>query len=421
MLKLMLFIFIIFQISLNIIKKSKNINQYDLLIKEILQTKFYKKINNKINIGIYTFRLKNGGRARVTALLINYLYNIKIFNIYLFTVLKKEKDEYSIPKQIIRKVIKKNIIINIKKKKLDILIYELENIEEINLLNRLNNLKYLKVINYMHASSFDWIYFNYSFFKTLYKEYKNSDYIISIVPFDNDYLHKKWGIKSIFMNNFITYDYNYIIQSKLDNKKIIMLGRGNAIKKRFQKGILAMEYIIKEISNCELGIISDLKYINNLINLVFNLKLENNIHFLGYISYPESYFHNYSLHLFPSISEAFPMVLTETKIYGIPNILLGLDYIKLAHKGNIIIYDDSPESLSREAIKLLKYHNLRKNLGNEARISVKKYNNNLLMSKWSKLILSVYNENNYFQELIKKDEKMSNNDLKIIINNQIKL
>jgi hypothetical protein len=70
--------------------------------------------------------------------LINYLYNIKIFNIYLFTVLKKEKDEYSIPKQIKRKVIKKNIIINIKKKKLDILIYELENIGEINLLNRLN-------------------------------------------------------------------------------------------------------------------------------------------------------------------------------------------------------------------------------------------------------------------------------------------
>jgi glycosyltransferase involved in cell wall biosynthesis len=255
----------------------------------------------------------------------------------------------------------------------------------------------------------------------LYKEYKNSAYIISIVPFDNDYLHKKWGIKSIFMNNFITYDYNYIIQSKLDNKKIIMLGRGNAIKKRFQKGILAMEYIIKEINNCELGIISGLEYINNLINLVYNLKLENNIHFLGYISYPESYFHNYSLNLFPSISEAFPMVLTETKIYGIPNILLGLDYIKLAKKGNIIIYDDSPESLSREAIKLLKYHNLRQNLGNEARISVKKYNNNLLMSKWSKLILSVYYENNYFQDLIKNDEKMSNNDLKTIINNQIKL
>ena len=133
------------------------------------------------------------------------------------------------------------------------------------------------------------------------------------------------------------------------------------------------------------------------------MKLENNIRFLGYISYPESCFHNYSLNLFPSISEAFPMVLSETKIYGIPNILLGLDYIKLAKKGNIIIYDDSPESLSREAIKLLKYHNLRQNLGNEARISVKKYNNNLLMSKWSKLILSVYYENNYFQDLIKND------------------
>ena len=206
--KFFLFIFILFQLNLNNNKKSKDLNEYDLIMTKQLNFNIYKKINNKINIGIYTFRLKNGGRARVTALLINYLYKIKIFNINLFTVLNKEDDEYYIPKEIKREIIKNNLIINIRKKKLDILIYELENSEEMHLLN---NLKNLKIIYYMHASSFDWIYYNYNFFKSLYKEYKNSTYIVSIVPFDNDLLHKKWGIKSILMNNFITYNYNYSI------------------------------------------------------------------------------------------------------------------------------------------------------------------------------------------------------------------
>ena len=416
--KLFLFIFILFQLNLNNNKKPKDLNEYDLIMTKQLNFNIYKKINNKINIGIYTFRLKNGGRARVTALLINYLYKIKIFNINLFTVLNKEDDEYYIPKEVKREIIRNNLIINIRKKKLDILIYELENLEEMHLLN---NLKNLKIIYYMHASSFDWIYYNYSFFKSLYKEYKNSTYIVSIVPFDNDLLHKKWGIKSILMNNFITYNYNYIIQSKLVNKKILMLGRGNDVKKRFQKGILSMEYIIQEINNCELSIISDLKYINNLLNLVNNLKLGKNIKFLGYISYPESYLPKYSLNLFPSITEAFPMVLTETKLYSIPSILLGLDYILLSKKGTVIIYDDSPESLSIEAIKLLTNYNLRQILGKEGRKSMKKYNNNLLLLKWNKLILSVFNGYNYFLELIKKDEKMPNKEIEIIINNQIKL
>ena len=39
---------------------------------------------------------------------------------------------------------------------------------------------------------------------------------------------------------------------------------------------------------------------------------------------------------------------------------MGLDYISLANKGTIIIYNDSPESLSKESIKILinfKYKN----------------------------------------------------------------
>lgn len=416
--KLFFNIFIILIIIIFNILNYFRINEYYLPIKNNLNLSFLNKINTKINLGILAYRLKDGGRARITALLINYLYNIKIFNIYLFTLLNKEDNEYLIPEEVYRAIIKGNIIKVIKKKKIDILIYQLENSKTINLLN---NLKKIKIIYYLHTSCFDLIYDNYTTFKSLYRAYINSKYVISIVPFDHYYLFKKWGISSILLDNFITYDYNSIIPSNLSSKNILMIGRGNVKKKRFHIGIQSMEYTIKEMSKCILKIISDLARINNLKNLVYDLNLENNIEFLGYISSPNIQFKNINLNLFPSISEAFPMVLSETKIYGIPSILLGLDYITIAKGGTIIVYDDSPESLSKEIIKILKNDNINKKLGEEARINMKKYNNKALIFKWVKLILSVYKGDKYYHQLREENKKYDKDYLINIINNQIQL
>ena len=60
-----------------------------------------------------------------------------------------------------------------------------------------------------------------------------------------------------------------------------------------------------------------------------------------------------SLKILPSFSESYPQVLGEAKIFGIPSILCGLDHLTLAKGGTIIIYDDNPHTLSKEAIKIL--------------------------------------------------------------------
>ena len=224
------------------------------------------------------------------------------------------------------------------------------------------------------------------------------------------------------INNFLTFNYSSIIPSELLKNNILLIGRGNAKKKRFHIGILAMEYIIKEIAKCELNIISNLTGINNLINLVNNLNLKDNINFVGYTSNPEIFFNNASLNFFPSISESFGLVLCETKIYGIPNILIGLDYLSISKGGTIIIYDDSSESLAKESIKLLKDFKKKKVYGKEARNNIKKFNNEIILNKWLKLILSVFNGDAYYEELRKKDFSIYKNDETInIANNQIKL
>ena len=186
-------------------KEDKELNKYYLQVQLDLNLTFYNHLKKKINLGIYCNSIKNGGIERLTALLLNYLYNVKIFNLFLITLQKKEENEYSIPIEVKRIIInsrRKNELINIlNKENIDILIYHFYNAFEI---EELNNLKNTKSIFYNHSCFLIWIYAHfYYYFKTIYNAYKNSKFVISLVLFENGYLFKKWGINSIFMNNFI--------------------------------------------------------------------------------------------------------------------------------------------------------------------------------------------------------------------------
>lgn len=402
--------------------KKIEINKNYLIIQKNLNLSFNNNIKKKLRIGIYIYNLKNGGTQRITSLLLNYFNKVNIFDLFVFTQQKKEENEYFIPKSIKRIIIKncrmKILIKQLKKNRINILIYQFPNYNGINILN---NLKNINIIHYQHYSFFYWIYYDYCFFKSIYKAYQNSKYIISIIPFENNYIFKKWGLNSILMNNFITYEYNNIIPSDLSSKAILMIGRGKDKLKRYNLGVEAMEYIKIEIPDCEMKIVSNISQIDYIKKLVENINLDRNIYFTGYSSNPEIYFKNCSLHIFPTISESFGLVLSEAKLYGIPNILLGLDYVLISKGGIINIYDDTAESISEEAIKVLKNTKYKKKLGNDARKSMKQFNNHQLYLKWIKLILSIYNGEIYYKNLINQDKKVSQRTQLNIMINQLKL
>jgi len=388
---------------------------------------FHKKYNlhfpnvliNKIRVGIYTYSLKNGGTQRISSLLINYLYKVNIFKLYIFSQKQKENNEYIIPNDIKRVVIEfpryQNLL---KKNKIHILIFQFPNEYGINLLN---SIKEIKILFYQHYSFFYWLYFNYTKFIDIYKSYQQSKYILSVIPFENDYIFPKWGINSILMNNFVTFEYKKTIPSNLNNQTIIMIGRSNDKFKRLELGIYSMEYIKNELPEILMIIISNITnnyYIKNLVN---DLNLEKKIKFIGYSSTPEIYYQNCSLHIFPSISESFGLVLSEAKIYGIPSILIGLDYISISKGGTFIIYDDKPEYISIKAMEIFKNKKYKKRFGKEARLSMVKYNNENLLNKWIELLMAIFNGDEYYNSLIKRDKKMEKKQALNILINQVNL
>ena len=123
----------------------------------------------------------------------------------------------------------------------------------------------------------------------------------------------------------------------------------------------------------------------------------------------------------PSLSEAYPMILSEAKIFGIPSIICGIDYLSLAKGGTIIIYDDNPDTIAKESIIILKDDNYRKKLGKEARKSMEKHKNEFIIKKWVKLFLTVYKGGvKSFRKLQQLDEinRVPKKQADNIINNQ---
>ena len=372
-----------------------------------------------IKVAFYYYKIKYGGIERVLALLLNILSEEKSFTLYLITEFGKLDGEYPIPNNIKRIFLseeKISLYNAIRREHIDIFLY---NSYEADIIKKLHRLKNTKIITCNHSSYFLWIYFGkYTFKDSIYNIYKDCKYVISLIPFENDYLFKIWGINSFFMDNPLTFDYDAVVPSNLTLNNIVMIGRGNDLFKRYDIGIKAMKSIVKEIPDSKMYLI--VTQSEDLEKLIKTLNLEESVKFTGFQKNIEIYLQNASLHIFPSISEAYPMVLSETKIYGIPTILCGLDFLALAKGGTVIIYDDNPDTVAKEAIKILKNETYRKILGAEARKSIEKRKNNLIGKRWVKLLHAIFEgDDKTYRELGKSD--ISKEEGEQILKNQLKL
>ena len=116
-----------------------------------------------------------------------------------------------------------------------------------------------------------------------------------------------------------------------------MLGRPDR-SKRYEIGIKALSIIINKLPGTKLYILSKIKsnYIKELKQLANNLNISNNIIFNDLTNEIEKYYLNTSIFLLTSKYEGAPMVLFEAKLYGIPNIITGLEYLNIASNGTLI-------------------------------------------------------------------------------------
>ena len=233
-----------------------------------------------------------------------------------------------------------------------------------------------------------------------YRNWMQFDYFDSYVflAADDYYFYKKLGFKNeIYIPNLLPFEPSETQDSNLTDNNIMMLGRQNDPIKGAKYAIKSMTYVIKEVPDAKLTLVSSDGRIQFLQNLTKELNLTNNV-FIKFHTYNISdWFWKSSALLYTSLSEAFPMAMNEGKAHGLPIVAFDVPYSPPYQDGVIVVDQLDCEALARETILLLKDYNYRKKMGQWAKKSLNKFSNKEIIETWEKLFSALLSNdiNNY--------------------------
>ena len=420
---------------INIIEDIKNIDIPPLyLIKDIIdeQISIKNKTKKKIKLAFNYYNLHANGIGRFIAVTANNLIKTGKYDICFITEKPPSPGEFEYDSRIKRFVSNNNytIIQNItKNENIDIVV--LQNVLSENVARFYQRLGQ-KVICMFHGVFLSTIIHNIIEHYKLWNQFDSCDSFIFIAA-DDYYIYKNLGFKNeIFMPNLYTFEPSEIKSSNLTNKNIVILGRLNDEIKGIIYAIQSMYYIIKEVPDAIMNLYSSDSRIQFLRNLTRDLNLTKNVIFKSSVSNVSKAFYENSIHMFTSLSEAFPMAMNEGKAHGLPIVGFEVPYSLPYQQGFIGVDMFDVKGLARETVKLLKDYNYRKKMGDIAKKSLDVFKNNETVELWGKLCDSLMSEdrNDYrkFQKEIEDkyyDEKKARKHLEgqfnIFLNRNINL
>ena len=391
-------------------KPISNDTIYNISNNATLNSYNYTDGNNKNNttkkislLFIYS-TLYSNGIARFITLTSKYFMETGKYDIYFITG-KPTSKEYPFNPKIKRFIAHDNYTLQkeiLKKVHIDIVILENVLSDEVgNFYKKLG----LKVVCIFHG-----IYMSAMFHGNIngYRNWHKFDSFDSFVFIASDdyYFYNNLGFKNgIFIPNLYTFEPSKTQNSNLTYNNIIMLGRLNDEIKGAKYAVMAMSYIVKEVPDARLNLVTSDSRIQFLKNLTIELNLTNNV-FIQYHTYNISQlFWNSSVHMYTSLTEAFPMAMNEGKAHGLPIVAFGVPFSNPYQDGVINVDLLDIKALANETIKLLKDCDYRKKMGEYAKKSLDMFSNNETVYLWERLFRSLLSEDkNEYRKLQKEIE-----------------
>lgn len=216
------------------------------------------------------------------------------------------------------------------------------------------------------------------------------DKLIILTYQDLKYWHKRENIEII--PNPLTFETRDI--AKLENKKIISVGRYNA-QKGYDYLIEAWSLIEKKVFDWELEIYGDGELKEEYEQQIKRLGLKNIKLIPATSNIREKYLES-SIYVMTSRYEGLPMVLLEAISCGLPIVSFDCQCgpAELISKENgYLVPVGKIEILADKIIKLIKNEELRKKMGEESKKISYKYSEKKIMTKWRELFENFRNEN----------------------------
>ena len=343
------------------------------------------KTKKKIKIAFNYYSLQANGIGRFIAVTANNLIKTEKYEIVFITEKPPTPGEFEYDSRIKRFVSNNNytVIQNISKhENIDIVV--LQNVLSTSVVKFYQKLGQ-KVICMFHGVFLSAVVHNIIEHYKYWSQFDSCDSFIFIAA-DDYYIYKNLGFKNeIFMPNLYTFEPSEVKSSNLTHKNIVILGRLNDAIKGIIYAIQSMFYIVKEVPDALLYLYSSDSRIQFLKNLTNNLNLTKNIIFRPSTKNISQVFWNSSIHMFTSLSEAFPMAMNEGKAHGLPIVGFKVPYSLPYQQGFIGVELFDVKGLARETVKLLKDYNYRKKMGEISKKSLDVFKNNDTVELWGKL------------------------------------
>lgn len=250
---------------------------------------------------------------------------------------------------------------------------------------------HIPYIQYVHGHFACYIWFNT---RTLFQPevFKLCDIVLSLSE-TNARFYQLCGCNSYMVQNPIPEDLSSNSDlSTLDSKHILWVGRLSP-----DKNPMDALKVFRLVHERQPDVILDIvggddggKTISKLKTYVMKYNLQNNVTFHGKKTQSEivDYYLRSFCVLFTSEMEGSPMVVLESKAYGIPLVMFELPYLTLCKDGKGILTAPigNIEQLAENILHLLNNDSYRKSIGQAARESFDSFNAYNLEDTWKNII-----------------------------------
>ena len=179
--------------------------------------------------------------------------------------------------------------------------------------------------------------------------------------------------------------------ASLKNNKLISVGRLSP-EKGYMDLLRIFSIISKKHKDWTLDIIGDGSEKEKLQKFIDKNKLEDKVILHGFQNkkYIDKMLSQSSIYVMTSHTESFGIVLIEAMSHGVPCIAFssaeGAKEIITSGKNGYLIKNRNFTAMIKKIEDLMKKEDVRKSMGKQARLSVKKYTSDVVKEEWYKLI-----------------------------------
>ena len=183
-------------------------------------------------------------------------------------------------------------------------------------------------------------------------------------------------------------------EHRSDEEYILWTGRLDRNQKRYQDIIPIISLVVQRIPDVKVKVFGSPMAANedkDLANSITAAGLEKNIEYCGYTTDLEEIYKGAIIHLVTSSYESFPMGIFESHEIGIPLVTYDMPYVEIlkGDEGSICVEPLNYRMAAEALILLINNVQLRKKMGEAAKTTVQRFNNEIVIDGW-KNVFSPY-------------------------------